>query len=42
MAQFRFDLEKVHNYFKTSIDETVDVDDVKMDDYLNGFTELNK
>lgn len=42
MAQSRFDLEKVHKYFKTSIDETIDENDVHMISYLNGFTELNK
>lgn len=40
MTQHRFDLAKVHESFRSSIE--IDENDVHMDTYLLGFTELNK
>lgn len=39
MSSEKFDLEKVREYFQTSLK---DDDDVLLDEYLNGFRELYK
>lgn len=41
MAQERFDLSLVHKKFTESLHED-DENDVYVDNYLDGFTELNK